>query len=47
MAAAIADAEEVSTHSRLKAAGGVVVCIWIFKVVSTHSRLKAAGSPKA
>ena len=36
--------DDVSTHSRLKAAGdGRTLAEWI-KDVSTHSRLKAAGS---
>ena len=34
---------EVSTHSRLKAAGGRLKDAAIKKAVSTHSRLKAAG----
>ena len=34
---------EVSTHSRLKAAGPLVPKPWIPASVSTHSRLKAAG----
>ena len=33
----------VSTHSRLKAAGGFVPIQNIAWIVSTHSRLKAAG----
>ena len=33
----------VSTHSRLKAAGVFLLHRQIFKWVSTHSRLKAAG----
>ena len=35
---------EVSTHSRLKAAGIVVPISAMPSAVSTHSRLKAAGS---
>ena len=34
---------EVSTHSRLKAAGNIFHTILYFHDVSTHSRLKAAG----
>ena len=34
----------VSTHSRLKAAGAVLIFCFFFGSVSTHSRLKAAGS---
>ena len=33
----------VSTHSRLKAAGGAVGIVCRYGGVSTHSRLKAAG----
>ena len=33
----------VSTHSRLKAAGGESLQYGVFQDVSTHSRLKAAG----
>ena len=33
----------VSTHSRLKAAGGVINDTSRRQIVSTHSRLKAAG----
>ena len=33
----------VSTHSRLKAAGGVAPIGFGGDIVSTHSRLKAAG----
>ena len=33
----------VSTHSRLKAAGALAVCLLDAQGVSTHSRLKAAG----
>ena len=36
-------AKLVSTHSRLKAAGGNRVVLVIRLKVSTHSRLKAAG----
>ena len=35
---------EVSTHSRLKAAGIFVTLIHLIAHVSTHSRLKAAGA---
>ena len=35
---------EVSTHSRLKAAGAATLQGDVVPVVSTHSRLKAAGS---
>ena len=35
--------ETVSTHSRLKAAGGNISCCRTAETVSTHSRLKAAG----
>ena len=36
---------EVSTHSRLKAAGvHIHYCYQIYMRVSTHSRLKAAGA---
>ena len=35
---------EVSTHSRLKAAGESKVKIGLSVLVSTHSRLKAAGA---
>ena len=35
---------EVSTHSRLKAAGGYPACFKVCINVSTHSRLKAAGA---
>ena len=35
---------QVSTHSRLKAAGGVRCNDTFHQVVSTHSRLKAAGA---
>ena len=35
---------QVSTHSRLKAAGFLSNESQPFKIVSTHSRLKAAGS---
>ena len=41
---AIAAHYEVSTHSRLKAAGGAGTGNVGIPVVSTHSRLKAAGS---
>ena len=34
----------ISTHSRLKAAGGVSLCRVSYLSVSTHSRLKAAGA---
>ena len=34
---------KVSTHSRLKAAGIILLLKPRFKQVSTHSRLKAAG----
>ena len=34
---------EVSTHSRLKAAGVLAAAFLYIKTVSTHSRLKAAG----
>ena len=34
----------VSTHSRLKAAGGLIGLNPYFDEVSTHSRLKAAGA---
>ena len=33
----------VSTHSRLKAAGVLIIIKKFHKRVSTHSRLKAAG----
>ena len=36
----------VSTHSRLKAAGKPNGCLQIIMQVSTHSRLKAAGKLK-
>ena len=36
---------DVSTHSRLKAAGVTHVLQGVFAGVSTHSRLKAAGRP--
>ena len=39
----IAGVPEVSTHSRLKAAGNLPFCIFADHKVSTHSRLKAAG----
>ena len=38
---------EVSTHSRLKAAGILASLTNIFDNVSTHSRLKAAGTAVA
>ena len=34
---------EVSTHSRLKAAGNLYIGGALLAYVSTHSRLKAAG----
>ena len=34
---------DVSTHSRLKAAGKRQCGKWLVAIVSTHSRLKAAG----
>ena len=34
---------DVSTHSRLKAAGELIDCETGDAIVSTHSRLKAAG----
>ena len=37
------DGASVSTHSRLKAAGGVFTGLFFVGIVSTHSRLKAAG----
>ena len=37
-------ADAVSTHSRLKAAGLIIILDKSCKMVSTHSRLKAAGS---
>ena len=36
--------KNVSTHSRLKAAGCWSVSVFADSVVSTHSRLKAAGT---
>ena len=35
--------QPVSTHSRPKAAGGRLCCLWLCHTVSTHSRPKAAG----
>ena len=40
-----ASIRQVSTHSRLKAAGVIKPFAYILKLVSTHSRLKAAGPP--
>ena len=37
---------DVSTHSRLKAAGTKIVDELVKGIVSTHSRLKAAGDNK-
>ena len=37
--------QNVSTHSRLKAAGSLADVPKEILVVSTHSRLKAAGAP--
>ena len=41
------DQAAVSTHSRLKAAGGELKKFRRIKTVSTHSRLKAAGRKTA
>ena len=35
--------KDVSTHSRLKAAGFQIFAFYLKEEVSTHSRLKAAG----
>ena len=37
---------QVSTHSRLKAAGSTDFIVFVIHIVSTHSRLKAAGPIK-
>ena len=42
--AELAAKEEVSTHSRLKAAGAQIYNAYPYHFVSTHSRLKAAGN---